>query len=569
MTKADAADPTGVAPGAAAVRHRTGRAARWGGRRTVAPVLVLALVAGPCGAAVAQLLPQLGAPVELGDLRAAFARAYGPAGVGAPAGERNWTITPGIDVEVTATDNIRGLNATTGGFAGGGRSGKAADLVTTITPSISIQANTQRLTASVYYAPQLRSFMRNSNMNSVPQNLNATARATIIEELLFLNATANAAEYSRAGGLGGGSTGRLSRQDMVQTTGYSLSPQLRRAFGDWGSADLTYTFAQSTQTGQALRASTPFAPSLAPGTTTTKTAQASFTSGQAFGRLNYTVTLIRTAYDGQGVLKNAHRNSESVDLGYAVTRTVTMLGELGHQDVQYGGTRKIRINGANWNVGAKWAPDPDTSITVRYGYRDGGPSYRFEGSVAPTARTRVSLSYSDGMSNAAEELQNTLGRTQISTSGITIDPVTGMPVILNNNFRGAQGGLARVKRISASGVLTGDADVFTLSLNRDDRTTLSGDAPGASPSITYMTVSAGWQRELWPGVRGNAQASYSERTASAFGGQQTMTVSAGLNWALSETLSTRATYTFTRSTSSQAGFAYQANLLALGLRKTF
>src|SRR5690349_14868289 len=62
---------------------------------------------GPLGAAHAQLAPQMGAPVELGDLRRTFERAYGPVGV--QAGQPAWTFTPGIDVEVTATNNSRGL----------------------------------------------------------------------------------------------------------------------------------------------------------------------------------------------------------------------------------------------------------------------------------------------------------------------------------------------------------------------------------------------------------------------------------------------------------------------------
>ena len=540
---------------------RTPIVPRWRYRAALAPALGLALAVTHNGAALGQLLPQMGAPVELGDLRTAFQRAYGPAGLGAAVGDRAWTFIPAIDLDVTATDNVQGL--------GLGGSRKSGDVITSITPSISIQGASQRLTGSLFYGPQLRAYMRNSSQNSVAQNLNASAKATIFEDLLFLNASAYMAEYSRSGGLGGGASGRLSKADRVQTSSFSVGPQLRHAFSDYGVAELSHSFSLLTQRGQALRANTPFAPAVTPGNTTINNTQASFSSGQAFGRLNFAVTLARIAYDGPGVLKNAHRNSEMLDLGYAVTRGVTLLGQVGHQDVQYGGTQKIRVNGAIWSVGARWNPDPDTIITVRYGYRDGGASYSFEGSTAPTARTRVAASYSDGMANAAEELQNSLGRTRISNSGITIDPVTGMPVILNNNFSGAQGGLARVKRISVSGVLTGDVDVFSLTLNRDERTTLSSDVPGAAPAISFMNVSGAWQRELGPGVRGNAQASYGERSAGGFGSQQVMTLSTGVSWALSETLSTRATYTFTHASASQRGFGYQANLVSLGLRKTF
>lgn len=531
-------------------------------RHALAPALGMALAAGACLPAQAQLAPQMGVPVELGDLRKTFERAYGPADV-PPVGARNWTFTPGIGLDVLATDNARALGV------GGVRA--SSEVMTTITPSLLVQGASQRLTGSLSYAPQLRSFMNNARQNSVAQNLNANGRATIFQDLLFLNASAYATEYSRAGGLGGGTGGQLSRQDRVQTSSFSVGPLLRHTFADTGTAELSHSYAFQRITGQGLAQNTPFAPAVASGDRITNTTDASFTSGQDFGRFNFTVSVNRTAYDGPGVLKNAHRNSENLDLGYALTRDFTVLAQLGHQDVKYGGTNPLRINGAIWSLGGRWTPGPDTSMTARYGYRDGGSAYSFEGSTAPTARTRVTLSYSEAMANAAEELQYASTRTQLSASGITIDPKTGMPVILTNNFAGAQGGLARVRRVSLSGVLTGDVDVFTVTLNRDERQTLSGDAPGGPPSTSYLNATLGWQRELWPGVRGNAQASYGERTAgsAASVSQSIITFTAGLNWSLSETLTTRAAYTHTRSSSNQAGFGYEANLISLGVQKTF
>ena len=529
-------------------------------RGVLGVALGVALAAAPGGPALAQLAPQLGTTVELGDLRQAFQRAYGPAAA-APGGGRNWTVTPALDVEVRATNNSRVL-----GTSGGRRGG---EIVTSITPSLAIQGESQRLSGSLYYAPQLRSFMRSPNQNSIGQNLNASARATIFEDLLFLNASAFAAEYSRAGGLGAGANGNLSRQDQVQTTSVTVGPLLRHAFADIGVAELSHNYTYQKTTGQQLRTNNPFAPAIAIGATTTNSSQASFTSGEAFGRINFTVTLLRIMYNGPGVLKNAHRYSEILDLGYAVTREVTALAQIGHQDIRYGGTRGVRVNGALWSAGARWTPSPDTSMTARYGYRDGGNAFSFDGSTAPTARTRVSASYSEAMANQAEELQYSAGRTQVSASGITIDPRTGMPVILTNNFAGAQGGVARVRRASISGVLIQEVDTFTVSLNRDERIPLSADGPGATPNTTALTAMAGWQRELGPGLRGNTQFTYSERTATRFGSQKVMTFTTGLVWSLSDTLSTRASYTYTRAASKPAGFGYEASLIALGLHKSF
>lgn len=543
-------------------RRRTGRtAAGRMGRWAALGVLAAWAALWSSGAARAQLLPQAGTAVELGDLRRAFERAYGPAGIG--PGQPSWSVTPGIDVEILGTDNSRAL-----GYGGTGQ-GRKGELVTTITPSLLIQGTSQRLTGSLFYGPQLRSFLREPRQNSIGQNLNASARATLLEDLLFFNASAYASEFSRAGGIGQGTGGNLARQDRVQTTNVSFGPQLRHAFADYGVVDLGYTFSVLSRTGDTLRSNTPFAPAITPGDTTTNTVQASFTSGQEFGRINFGLSFLRLDYDGPGVLKGASRQSEILDLGYAYTRSVTLLGQVGHQDIKYGGVRPIRINDVLWSLGVRWNPDPDTTMTLRYGHRDGGDNFSFEGVTAPTARTRVSASYSEAMVSLADELQYALGRTQVAGPSLVVDKVTGMPVLVNNNFAGAQGGLSRTRRATLSAVLLQDIDTFTLTFNRDERTTLSADVPGAVPGTVFYSGTLSWQRELSPGLRGNAQATYGERSAKGVGSQEIITLSAGLNWSLSETLSTRATYTYTHAGSRTPGFGYDASLISLGLRKTF
>lgn len=533
------------------------RAGRWAvaGFAAALPALV------PAGAARAQLLPQMGTTVELGDLRRAFENAYGP--VGAAPGSPNWTVTPGIEVEITAADNARAL-----GYATTGR-GRQSELVTNVTPSLLIQGASQRLTGSLTFAPQFRFFANDSRQNSVGQNLNGSARATIFEDLLYFNASAYASEMSRAGGLGQGTGGNIARQDRVQTSSFSLGPQLRHAFGDYGVAELGYTYTFLTRSGQNLRTNTPFATALTPGDTTTNTTQASFTSGQEFGRISFGLSVLRIDYDGPGALRGAARQTETLDLGYAATRTVTLLGQVGHQDIRYGGVRPIRINEMLWSLGLRWNPDPDTTMTARFGHRDGGTNFFFEGSTAPTGRTRVSASYSEAMVSQADELQSSLSRSRVAGPSLVVDPVTGMPVLVSNNFAGTQGGIARVRRASVSGVLLQDIDTFSLSFNRDERTTLSADVPGAAPGITSYSTTASWQREILPGLRGNAQATYGARSAKGVASQDIMTFSAGLNWSLSETLSTRATYTYTRVASPQPGFGYDGSLISLGVRKTF
>lgn len=527
------------------------------------------LAGGATGPVQAQVLPQVGAPVQLGDLRRTFERAYERQPL---ISERAWTIVPAIDVEVSFTDNVRGLGTTQGlGTTLGVAGGSGWDVFTTVTPSISVQGSTSRLQGSLFYGPQLRVFANSSRSNALAHNLSANGRATILEDLLYLNAQAFATDQSRAGGLGTGAAGNLARQDRVQTTSFSIGPLLQFRLADYGTVEAGYNFGYLNRTGLGVTQNTPFAPALANEPTITNSAHLAFTSGQEFGRVLFGATLRRINYDGSGVLENAHRQSEVAEVGYAVTRMITVLGEIGHQDIRYGGVTPVRINGLLWSAGMRWLPDPDTTITVRYGRRDGGNSFSFDGTTAPTPRTRISARYSEGVSSGAEELQAALLGADFDSFGAAVDRQTGIPLVLTDNFAGTQGGVSRVRRFSATGALLQNMDSYSLTLQHNERNTLTSNVAGAPTSVTYTTATAGWQRELGPGLRGNLQASYGSRRS---GGtlavtQDTLTFSAGVNYAISETWSTRASYTYSRSTTNRPGFGYDMNLLTVGMRKTF
>jgi uncharacterized protein (PEP-CTERM system associated) len=504
------------------------------------------------------LQPQVGAPVELGDLRRTFERAYERQ---PRLTDRAWTITPAIDVEVSATDNVAGLgvNATGG------------DVFTNITPSIGIQGETARFRGNLFYAPSLRAYAVHANQNNVAQNLAANGTATIFEDLLYLNASAFATDTSYRGGLGPGATTGIGTSDRVQTVNLSIGPQLTHRFADYGRLDAGYTFSYLNQYGQGTVQPTPFTTAFNQGVTTTNTGYVKFTSGEEFGRFFFSPVVSATVFDGTGVLDGAYRYAQILSLGYAITRTFTALGDIGHQNIYYAGTTPYRYDGITWAVGGRWAPDPDTVITFTYGSRDGGTNYFFNGTTAPTARTRLTARFSEGVSSGAEEIQNAVLAADFDAYGIPVDRSTGAPLAITNNFSGVSGDVARVSNFSVSGALLRDLDSFSISLQYQYRDVLSSNTVGGPGNSAYVNTSLGYQRELGPGLRGNASVSYGTRDGNGRGGatQQTFSVSAGVNYQLSETLSTRAIYTYSTSTSNQPGYGYDMNLFTLGLRKSF
>lgn len=549
---------------AAPMREEPGRHTGRTPRRAACPPcyrrLALALAAtAAAGPALAQgLQPQVGAPVELGDLRRTFERIYDRQ---PPITERAWTITPSIDVEVSATDNVAGI----------GLNGTGGDVYTNIRPGIGIQGETARFRGNLYYAPSLRAYAVHANQNNVAQNLAANGTATIFEDLLFLNASAFATDTSYRGGLGPGAANGIGTGDRVQTVNLSIGPQLTHRFGDYGKLDAGYTFSYLNQYGQGTVQPTPFTTPFNQGVTTTNTGFVKFTSGEEFGRFFFSPVVSGTVFDGTGVLDGAYRYAQILSLGYAVTRTFTVLGDIGHQNIYYSGTTPYRFDGITWALGGRWAPDPDTVITFTYGERDGGTNYFFSGSTAPTPRTRLTARYSEGVSSGAEEIQNAVLSADFDAYGIPVDRSTGAPLAITNNFSGVSGDVARVSNFSVSGALLRDLDTFSLGLQYQYRNVLSSNSIGGPGNSAYLNATLGYQRELGPALRGNASFSYGTRDGNGRGGatQQTFTVSAGLYYTLSETLSTRAVYTYSTSTSNQPGYGYDMNLFTLGLHKAF
>ncbi len=526
-------------------------------------VVAAILMGSASGPVLAQgLQPQVGAPVELGDLRQTFERVYARQ---PRISDRAWTVTPAIDVQVSATSNAAGLGIANPKNNGG-------DILTTVTPSIGIQGETSKLRGSLFYAPQLTYYAVNTNQNGVNQNLGGNGTLTIFEDLLTLNASAYASDTSARGGLAPVPGVPVATQNRIQTTSFQVGPQLTHRFGDYGRFDAGYTFSYLNQYGQGTVQVNPFTAPFNQGVTTTNTAYVKFTSGEVFGRFFFSPVVNGVVYNGTGVLDGAYRYSQVLGLGYAITRTFTVIGDIGHQNLYYAGTTPYKYDGVTWALGARWQPDPDTRFTFTYGKRDGGTNYYFDGTTAPTPRTRVTARYSEGVSTGAEQIQNAILSADFDAYGVPIDRATGAPLAFTNNFSGMNGNLSRVSSFSITGALLQDLDTYSVSLQYQSYQTLTSNTINTGPTNSaWVTGTLAYQRQIRDALTGSASVNYSSRVGENVGtaSQQTFSLSAGLFYSLSETLSTRAMYTYSHSNSNTPGYGYDMSMITIGLRKGF
>ena len=145
------------------------------------------------------------------------------------ASAAEWRSTKGVRVNTTYTDN-RDLSD----------DNEKGEFSLGVTPSLGITGRGARLTLDFRYAPGLR--FRQSGDTSLTQTGAASLNSELYEDVLFLDASANARQslknsFGRSGG------DDVNRDDnTTQSYTYSVSPYTRHRFGSYADSTLRYTY---------------------------------------------------------------------------------------------------------------------------------------------------------------------------------------------------------------------------------------------------------------------------------------------------------------------------------------
>lgn len=514
----------------------------------------------------AGLLPSDAANVNLGDLRQLYSSALSqePA-----ATEPGFTITPAISVSGFFADPVAPNSGTT--------AANRSDFGTIINPSLVINGQSSRVKATLAYSPDARLYAQEGSANSFGQNFNGNVHAVLVPDTLFLDARGTGSQTLGQGGYGGTTTNGLSPQQLTQTYAFQISPLLQRHFDGTGVAELGYTFSETTfDNGNNVPTTTPFGTTAPNQNEITNGAHVAFTSGENFGRVRFGGQLSGSQSTG-GSLGASHRNLANTDLAYGLTREIILIGSLGYEDLHYGGTTPVNIHDMTWSAGTKLLPNPVSSLQISYGHHDGGNSFTFDGTYRLGARVMMSGNYSQGIGTAAEDLQNALSSSRLDPFGNPVDSVTGVPLLLEDNFFGSSGTINRTERYSASLAYLLQRDVFTLAARTDHSRVLSSSTETSSgPSSTSGSyLSLAWQHDLSPSVTTNASYQYGIRNGTGSVGttgtatEYTNSLSLGASWRLSKTLTTSAEYALDITASRTPGFSQTSHYVLLTVNKQF
>jgi hypothetical protein len=306
---------------------------------------------------------------------------------------------------------------------------------------------------------------------------------------------------------------------------------------------------------------------------------AAFVTGEAFARYNGALQAQATSTAGSGVLQGARRDTASLDNGYAITRNVIALGAFGWEDIHYGGLTPLRIDDATWNVGARFLPNADSSIVIRYGHQDGVNAASVKAAYQATARIRLYASYSRGLTTSAEQFQNALATSDLDALGNPVDHTTGAPLLPTGSFFGLNSNLYDTTLATFTAVWQLARDSVSASVNRQDQTLVSasnelGALSGNSRGL-FGLVS--WSHELRPGLRATTFLQYgtSHGSGALPVDERLLTASATLSYALSEKLTGNLQAIYTQSSGENgllagtAGLAGTQGIFLLSLTRTF
>ena len=537
------------------------------------------------------------APSDVSDLQHQLQMVNGFA---APAGG-GWTFVPRIDLQEELTDNVLQLH-----------SPRRADLVTYFSPGFSLAGDLPRIQLSFDFAPTLSLYARTGDLNSLTEQMNGLASITLVPDLAYVDVRAIAGVQNQFGGIGGvggvgapsgsaaaaqatiptlaGSNQGLTRNTEVQTTSFGISPYLLHRLGDWGNAKLGYSFNVTESDPLTGFAASPFPAGGANSQTLVSNEEiAHFDTGDFLASLqnSFDIDLRQdqtTAgagttdfFTGQPEQTAQHSSSTRAifddKLTYQLFRGFSVFASGGHEDIVYTGLGQQSVHDLIWSLGATFAPNPDSSLTLSYGHQDGFNSFSADAYYALTQRTRVYASYGSTLGTQLEYVQNQLNLATATPNGALVNAQTGGSLFGTTNALAVRDGVFRTSTLTLGSQTTLNRDIISISFLLAKQ-----QGFGGAFTSTTQSKSAGisWLHQMRPDMTVSAAFSYaiqdqSAGAISAFnpGNNTSFATTLAWWWQISDTLSANVRYTLLQRSADVTEFDFYQNIFLVGITKRF
>lgn len=507
---------------------------------------------------------------------AGFAGLAAVTGLAPSARAGDWVITPRGEDQELFTDNVF-LEPTD----------RRSDLITTLAPGINITGASPRLSGTLDYSPNFYLFALNPNQDIIGHNLYANGTATLAPNLLYFDLHAYASLQPTTPALstdlsslvpssGLSAVGpttpflptAIPKAQLTQVTTVIASPYVQRRFGDYGTGEVRYTFADNNFSGGENLLLTPAASALQSGSDLTNEGTATFVTGSFFDRFRSELLVDTSHTSGSDLPQDQTRAVAATEVPIAYK--ISALTTIGYEDLRFSGIPAVNINDAVWGIGARFAPTPDRNLVVLYGRHEGVVSPYAALNYALTPLSRIAASYSDSISTFSEDIeQNLLQSDQIR--GQTVSAQTFLPLPIHNPLLGVQLSLLRIKHGNATGYIDLKREHLSFGVDREEDIVLAEAQAGAGVSLRATTVNFGWAHDVNPLTTAQLNLGYSlvtllqEPTVN----ERLFVAGTSVNYMFNRTLTGSAGYTFFKRGADQPLFQLTSNVVFVSLRKTF
>ena len=386
----------------------------------------------------------------------------------APQARADWKVIPAVDLRETYTDNV---NQAERQFA-------QSQFVTELAPSLSIANNGPRLKLNAAIIEHLYAYSgaRPDGTNSSQLQLQANARAKLVENLLFMDASGSIGQQAiSAFGPQVNNSNGYSNANRAEVRTYRVSPYLSHHFDSIATAELRYA-RDSVNAGNGGLANSQ-----------ADTASLSIASGAAFRTLGWGLQYTRQDLDDSLARKSRVENALA-NLRYRIAPTFALTATGGYDKYDYEGFGG-KTAGKTYSLGFAWTPSARTSIQASAGRHYFGKTYSLD--AAHRSRRSVwTATYSDAITNSRDQFLlpatlNTAATLDRLFSANLPDPVarqqavdayiraTGLPPTLADSINYFSNRYFRQKQFLASAAFNLPKTTTIVSVNSTKRTALS------------------------------------------------------------------------------------------------
>ena len=334
-----------------------------------------------------------------------------------PAQAVEWRIEPSVGASVIYSDN-----------ANQSENDPQDQISLTVSPGVIVRSEgSRRVLATLQYRMDGVARFGEDNSNDLYHNLNASGKAELVEDFLFVDADARISQ-ELISLLGSPADSAVNADNRATTGSYSISPYIKQRFGTFADAQARYTLSGALFENDV--ASDLLGNELV----------ASINSGSRFNTLNWGLNYsFRDVSDRNGgVAGDTSYTYERADLvlGYALTRKFRLIGNVGNEWIEYDSALAAANNRDDslWSAGFAWSPSRRTSIEATMGQRFFGDTY----SLSASYRARESVWTASYVEDVNDISQTTLNEGtayvwlcdgKFITTAFAIEPSPGCTLV--------------------------------------------------------------------------------------------------------------------------------------------